>query len=130
MNPMVLLRHETPDNEHHFDWMLSRAGDAGPLITFRCRTPIDVECPPGASLERLPDHRRHYLTFEGEISHNRGRVTRVATGRCNIIQETSDRLELDADWEGAPTLRITIEQTTPDAEWIIRSITQPPEDRR
>ncbi len=127
---MVLLRHETPDNGHHFDWMLARAGDAGPLITFRCRARIDVECAPGASLERLPDHRRHYLTFEGELSRNRGRVTRVATGRCNIIRESSDRLELDAAWEGAPSRRIVIRQSTPDVVWIIHSVTQPPEERR
>jgi hypothetical protein len=29
---------------------------------------------------RLPDHRKHYLDYEGEIGGNRGKVFRVDTG--------------------------------------------------
>ncbi|HBE68769.1 MAG TPA: hypothetical protein DDW52_11540 [Planctomycetaceae bacterium] len=35
---------------------------------------------PSVSAERLIDHRRHYLTYEGPVSGNRGEVKRVASG--------------------------------------------------
>jgi len=45
---------------------------------------IPPQCPSGASFVcpavRLPDHRKHYLDYEGEISDNRGKVSRIDTG--------------------------------------------------
>ena len=45
---------------------------------------IPPQCPLGASFAcpavRLPDHRKHYLDYEGEVDGNRGRVSRVEAG--------------------------------------------------
>jgi hypothetical protein len=56
--------------------MLDRDG-ASPLETFRCpRWPVEA----GDRLDRLPDHRRVYLDYEGPISGGRGEVVRVEAG--------------------------------------------------
>lgn len=82
MFPMVLLLHELPDGSSHFDWMLARDA-AGPLVTFRVTERIDAGVRAFVAT-RLPDHRRVYLTYEGDVSGGRGRVRRVAEGSVAI----------------------------------------------
>lgn len=73
----VVLLHTLPGGSSHFDWMLEQPGE-GDLATFRCTlSPHDAE---RWGAERLPDHRRAYLDYEGPISRNRGDVQRVAAG--------------------------------------------------
>lgn len=40
---------------------------------------------------RIADHRRVYLDYEGAISGNRGRVTRVDRGTCAVLSRDSRR---------------------------------------
>jgi len=55
----------------------------GPLRTWRSPVwPLLNE----TRLTPLGDHRHEYLTFEGEISANRGFVRRVASGTCEFLQ--------------------------------------------
>jgi len=63
--------------------MTERLGVAeGSLLTFRVAVRLDdpVIAANGFEAELLPDHRRHYLAYEGEVSGGRGRVQRVAGG--------------------------------------------------
>lgn len=92
----VLLRHELPDGSWHHDWMFEHpsacdaggaggvGGAAGGLITFKLAP--SVSWPPGTRFEaeRLADHRREYLQYEGPISGGRGVVRRVASGECRV----------------------------------------------
>ncbi|MBN8644535.1 MAG: hypothetical protein J0L61_04755 [Planctomycetes bacterium] len=86
--PMVLLRHTLPDGTWHFDWLLATctldaakdAPDVRDVVTLRVTEPVHAPGSIGGTAERLADHRRLYLWFEGEISGNRGRVFRVAAG--------------------------------------------------
>lgn len=83
----VVLCHEGY-GATHYDVMLDMDG-AGPLATWR------VLLEPASwgdwvPAERLPDHRRVYLTYEGEISDNRGRVRRVDAG--TFVVEQRDEL--------------------------------------
>ncbi|MGN6371125.1 MAG: hypothetical protein ACTHN5_22955, partial [Phycisphaerae bacterium] len=48
--------------------------------------------PPAAT--RIQDHRRLYLTYEGDISNNRGQVTRVAAGAARSLSSTREHLLL------------------------------------
>jgi hypothetical protein len=45
---------------------------------------IQSQSPSGSSFvcpaTRLPDHRKHYLDYEGEVTGNRGTVSRIDTG--------------------------------------------------
>jgi len=75
----VVLRHEGVP-EPHFDLMVeTQPGSA--LWTWRLG-----EWPPsvGAKLHELGDHRREYLDYEGPVSFDRGWVTRVSNGLCNL----------------------------------------------
>lgn len=103
----VLLRHDEPGGGHHFDWMFEAPGHAG-LVTFRL-----AEVPRGTSFEaeRLPDHRREYLQYEGEISGGRGRVSRVEEGWLRMswtetltFEGHGGWLRASEWWEGVPGL--------------------------
>jgi hypothetical protein len=59
------------------------------LATWRCsHWPPQV----GESFTVLGDHRRDYLEYEGEISGNRGRVTRIASGTLLSLEATPQQI--------------------------------------
>ena len=72
----VILHHQSPTNVH---WDVMLETDSA-LATWA----IPPQCPSGTSFTcpatRLPDHRKHYLDYEGEISDNRGVVFQINTG--------------------------------------------------
>ena len=80
----VVLRHEGVP-EPHFDLMFETA-PGSLLATWRA-----AEWPlrNGTPLERLPDHRRAYLDYEGPVSQNRGHVKRVAAGNHSLIESNT-----------------------------------------
>jgi hypothetical protein len=88
----VVLHHQGVADPH-FDLMFEWRND-GPLTTLRYShwPPIDPD-----RFERLPDHRRQYLDYEGPISGGRGFVRRVAFGFCTheVDREDSARLKMD-----------------------------------
>jgi len=80
----VILRHEGIEHPH-FDLMFETA-PGSKLATWRGDVwPIETPTP----IERLPDHRADYLTYEGPVSNNRGHVRRVASGTCVLALATS-----------------------------------------
>ena len=129
MAPMVLLRHETPDGGHHFDWMLSRADTDSPLVTFRATDRIDLEWRDSMTLERIADHRQEYLRFEGELAGGRGSVARLAQGQCDILEDSSTRFVVTAHWEAGASARVEL---TPSGGgvWTVSSVTPIEVDRR
>jgi len=72
----VLLHHQSPAGEHWDVMLETDAALATWSIPPQCRTGTSFTC----AATRLPDHRKHYLDYEGEISSNRGTVTRVDAG--------------------------------------------------
>lgn len=98
MASTVVLRHEMPDGSHHFDWLFERPGLPGSdpddrvLVAFRLREP-----PSGVTTldaDRLADHRRLYLHYEGPISAGRGDVYRVEHGECEILRDDDAGFEV------------------------------------
>lgn len=91
MPRFVILRHELPPDagrESHWDFMLE-CGDA--LITWA----LAEEPSSGSCLaERLPDHRRAYLDYEGEVSGGRGSVTRWDAGVYTRLSASHDPLSV------------------------------------
>lgn len=104
----VLLEHRLPGGDWHIDWLLDRDGRS-PLLTFRlprrqraalalpgagggCQL-LSIPPPSAFTAERIPDHRRRYLDFEGPISGGRGSVRRIAEGEAEILAETGESLE-------------------------------------
>lgn len=107
MAATVLLLHELPDGTRHYDWMLKVEGSAEPgrpLATFRVSERIDL-AEGRFEGERIGDHREAYLTFEGDIGHRRGRVTRMARGEAAIESITGTGLAVVVAWEGGPGRR-------------------------
>ena len=103
----MVLRHDLPDGSSHFDWLIEP--DASRLlISFRTGDWV----PDAASMlaVRTPDHRRLYLDYEGPVSHDRGRVVRLAAGFCIVRVERPRSLIVDAAfavdswvrWQGEP----------------------------
>jgi hypothetical protein len=75
----VILRHEGVAKPH-FDLMFqTKVGSK--LATWRSETWRPRE---PVTVEKIGDHRMAYLTFEGEISGNRGSVKRVEQGICDV----------------------------------------------
>ena len=90
----VLLEHTLPDGSAHLDWLIERPADPAEhrMITFRCDSdPMDHA--PWAG-ERLPDHRAHYIRYEGPVSGNRGRVRRLWSHPCTLHAAEAHRLHL------------------------------------
>lgn len=95
----VLLLHRLPDGSEHFDWMIEPPGEARGalgLVTFR----VDKWGGSRFTAERLSDHRREYLDYEGPVSGNRGEVRRVARGEVAWQVLDAHRASLTIAWLG------------------------------
>jgi hypothetical protein len=87
MPRFVILRHDMPlgsPRASHLDLMLEQDGV---LRTWACDALPQADSPTLA--DPLPDHRLGYLTYEGEVSGDRGAVTRVAAGEYELLEDTS-----------------------------------------
>lgn len=69
--------------------MVDRDG-VGPLVTFRVQDRPDSADISAFAAQRIGDHRRVYLDFEGDVSGGRGRVERVAAGVVERLSEGAD----------------------------------------
>ena len=76
MHRFVILHHQLPADEH-WDVMLETDST---LITWSIQPQSLTGSPFVCPATRLPDHRKHYLDYEGEITGNRGTVSRIDTG--------------------------------------------------
>ncbi len=74
------ILHHTGIDRPHFDVLIElQAG--GALSSWRSPVwPIDAD----TRLDRLSDHRREYLEYEGPVSGGRGAVGRVLGGVCRV----------------------------------------------
>jgi hypothetical protein len=88
MPRFVILRHDMPPGSArptHWDLMLEYQGM---LRTWALRQPPSSGCE--LTAEELPDHRLAYLDYEGEVSGNRGRVTRWDAGTYEIVSQAPE----------------------------------------
>jgi hypothetical protein len=73
---------------------------------------------PHALATRMPDHRAHYLAFEGAIPGDRGTVKRVAQGTCTLLQIEPDFLRVRIAWNAEPI--VTLEaRLIADTRWLL-----------
>ncbi len=80
----------------HFDLLIEVDG-MDRLMAWRVRVaPSDWAGIPDGEIGavRIADHRRLYMTYEGEISADRGRVRRVAEGKGSITELSDGRLTI------------------------------------
>jgi hypothetical protein len=135
MPRFILLYHDCPPNyarPSHWDLMLE-AGDT--LRTWALQQlPRDwaaahartvatfPQCPVLAkgnkvAAEKLGDHRRDYLEYEGELSGNRGRVIRVADGV--FVEQWETRLGWCLLLDGTTiSVQIELDRESDEREWL------------
>ncbi len=99
----VLWHHEVA--EPHFDLMFETA-PGSQLATWRSSAWPIIE---STALQRLKDHRRIFLTFEGELSSDRGKVQRVADGACEILSVSAQKFVVRLNDE-EQSFQLTLEQ--------------------
>jgi hypothetical protein len=105
-----LVLHHTGIPQPHFDLMFERS-EGSMLNTFRLPAwPLTGV----VMIERLADHRRDYLTYEGPLSGDRGTVKRVAGGTFRFRTQSEDALTLDLDRD----VRVILNKT--DDGWSAR----------
>lgn len=112
----VLLRHTLADGTSHLDWMLERPEqDRGrslepchqgtdSLLSFRLAMDVDFRTVAKFEAERLDDHRIEYLDYQGPVSRDRGTVTQMLCGRCEVAPAPSGGLAITLIW-GEPVAR-------------------------
>ncbi|WP_345325811.1 hypothetical protein [Novipirellula rosea] len=105
----VILRH-TPGSEGtrsqapsepvptHYDWMFEVDGvlktwATEPLETFQEGISTKVE--------KLADHRVHYLDFQGDIGGDRGEVRQVITGHFRMVEIDTELFVAEITWRDA-----------------------------
>lgn len=120
----VLLLHTLPDRSSHFDLMLA-PDSAAPLLTFRLDADPFLSLPSSAHADRLPEHRRAYLSYEGPLTDNRGSVARVRSGRAVIHASTPDLLRAEIDWGDGPVLLDAAPVEPASDRWILRATPKP-----
>lgn len=97
----VVLRHTLPDGSVHLDWMIERVDAAAGLITFRMDIGVNLSKPGEMKAERIGDHRREYLTYEGAVSGGRGDVVRIAEFGILELVESGGRLRVVLEREAS-----------------------------
>lgn len=87
----ALLEHTTSAGVH-WDLLVEQPGHEG-LVTWRLHAnPLGLDSVPA---ERIADHRRIYLDYEGEISGGRGTVRRLDYGKAAIVALSGDTAVLE-----------------------------------
>lgn len=113
MSRFVVLYHEVnPDcgRPNHYDLMVespaSKASNrANSLWTWQILTPPGIGV---FAAVRLENHRIEYLDYEGPVSGDRGRVTRVMQG--------------DADWVAVEGGRWQVRLTNSAVDWLLEIV--------
>jgi len=112
LRTFAVLQHIGGADGPHFDFLFDTS-DASSLVTFRL-----PEWPLAAGSTRaarkLRDHRRIYLTYEGQISGDRGHVSRVDEGNVRVTRAGESWLLSRPD--GHPFLHF---EPVADDEWRV-----------
>ena len=76
----------------HYDLLLeSSDAPAGLLATWQfAAAPLEVAAGESLPCQKLPDHRRAYLEYEGPISGGRGEVRCIAAGEYTLLEQRED----------------------------------------
>ena len=86
----VILRHVTPAGTH-WDFMLEKNDH---LATWRINIPPEQLRSTPADAEKIFDHPKKFLTYEGPVNKGIGKVSRQDKGTYTIINETPEKLQI------------------------------------
>jgi hypothetical protein len=86
----VILKHTRPD-DIHWDFMLE-SGEQ--LSTWRMSIPPEQISCNGATAEKIFDHSKKFLTYQGPVNKGKGNVTIEDEGMYSVISEGEDELQI------------------------------------
>jgi hypothetical protein len=86
----VILKHTAP-GDIHWDFMLE-TGDH--LSTWRVSIPPNKLCCTCADAEKIFDHSKKFLTYQGPVNKGKGNVIIEDEGIYSIIRENEDELQI------------------------------------
>ena len=86
----AILKHTLLDQSFHFD-LLIKNGNILNCWQFNS-SPTNCDDSEILFCKKIFDHRLKYLTYEGEISDNRGWVSRTTNGILNIETQNSKQV--------------------------------------
>lgn len=113
------LLHHTGHGAEHYDFLLEREGEER-LKTWRM-TATDFESP--QMIVQSEDHRAIYLDYEGEISGDRGRVTRWDTGTYETSGWTDSEIMISLNGrkiKGIVSLSRLSDTGGQDSKWLLQ----------
>lgn len=114
-NRFVVLHHKTtPQMDRCTHWDLMLETEEG-LLTWALESEPSLSKEGAILCEQLPLHRKHYLDYEGEISDNRGTVSRWDQGAFEWRTQADGLVEIEL--HGAK-LRGVAKLTRIDEEWF------------
>ena len=100
MSRFVILSHQPgprlQNQDVHADWMFEHRGS---LLTWATPVPQSFDGHQQLLAFRLPNHRLHYLDYEGSIEGDRGSVKRLLFGSCQISFLNEEQLETAITWQ-------------------------------
>jgi hypothetical protein len=122
MQQAFVIHIHSGHGRSHYDLMLLR-GET--LATWQLlRSPVALEVGESLAARKLPDHRAAYLTYEGPLSRERGKVKRLDRGSYQLLTEQSERWELVFNGQKI-TGRYELEYCGPDVNaWIFRRLSE------
>jgi hypothetical protein len=91
--------------QNHWDLMFEM-GDV--LLTYRLLALPQASHSIDLAVQRLPDHRRHYLEYEGPVSGQRGAVSRWAAGQFSLCDDRFRIMDIPH----------TVAQGEPQVAWV------------
>ncbi|MBW7906745.1 MAG: hypothetical protein LC135_14845 [Phycisphaerae bacterium] len=112
----AVLEHTAPDGVH-WDLLISLPGQER-LATWRLRHNPLVE-PAPMPAERIADHRRRYLEYEGPLEGGRGMVRRLEDGGATVLEAADERVRVRL---AGRALRGVAELTRRGPEWTFRMV--------
>ena len=113
MPRFVILTHDYPFL--HWDFMLEREDC---LTTWRLLQQPETDKVIVA--ERLADHRKMYLDYEGPVSNDRGEVRRWDGGQFQTLAESSDCVHVLLEGERLRA-EVVIENDLESNQWSFRA---------
>ncbi len=118
----VVLFHACREGDH-YDLMIE-SGER--LATWKIFDPPESAAGRPLSAQRIGEHRRTYLDYEGPVSGHRGHVTRHDAGRCLVHRQSPEAWELNFFGDNLAG-RFILERLGPDDHsWRLRSVSRIP----
>jgi len=111
-----VVQHHLLADSHHWDLMFERGGV---LATWRSPCPLSEISAAPVAIEQIGEHRLAYLTYEGPVSGDRGRVQIDERGEYLPLSRTAREWRLRVRGERTRAFFRLQKSSAGPADWLI-----------